>query len=358
MLLGIAMISSLLVLLLGMSYTKETLRRKRMPILNYAQVFYHWHIKGSQTVPYAPEEVSLEVTNICNFRCEFCPQSLPTHHDIVPRTTIVPEDARLILRKLRDGGVTTKTIHYTLDGEPFSNRRFNEICSVGKDLGFTSALFATNGYFCTNNRLRELPDGVKYTLTIDFCSDSKYFETYRGTPNSWRIVLANILAAESFPDVSFLVTDISSYKVRDPKELSDKFSALHELLGKQPRMQLRQKIFHNATGLITIGQKPASKKYHRCPYPWSSLIIASNGDVVACCRDLEHRTVLGNLFTQSLADVWNGKPMREMRAAIVNKIPETISACAGCDLPYDGSKFSARNLIKTATGRLNMFGKR
>jgi radical SAM protein with 4Fe4S-binding SPASM domain len=328
-----------------------------LPLLEYAKAFYHWRLKGIRRVPYVPEDIALEVTNVCNFRCKFCPQSLPSHQLLAPNRFLSKSDATTIFKALRDGGVKSKTIHYTLDGEPFSNRKFNEICEAGRDHGFTTAIFSTNGFFCTPGRLKELPSGVKYVLCIDFCDDRSYFESYRGTPNSWQVVLSNILSsADRISDTTFRITDISSFTIRDPHELQNRYDALKARFAKHKSVKVGQRIFHNATGLIQINGKAPSKKYHRCPYPWTSMVIASNGDVVACCRDLEHRTVLGNLLNQSLEAVWNGEPMQAMREALVKQLPDTISACAGCDLPYDSGKFSAKHLVTTAVTRLNVLG--
>ena len=83
--------------------------------------------------------------------------------------------------------------------------------------------------------------------------------------------------------------------------------------------------------------------------------MASNGDVVACSRDLERKTVLGNLLRQSLPEIWNGEPMQALRRNLRDHHPGRSGACANCDLPYDGSKYTVRNLINTAAGRLQLF---
>ena len=58
--------------------------------LNYGRVFYHWRLKRSTRLPYLPEDISIELTNTCNFRCAFCPQSDPEHFNIVTRSTLSP----------------------------------------------------------------------------------------------------------------------------------------------------------------------------------------------------------------------------------------------------------------------------
>jgi radical SAM protein with 4Fe4S-binding SPASM domain len=84
------------------------------------------------------------------------------------------------------------------------------------------------------------------------------------------------------------------------------------------------------------------------------MVIASNGDVVACCRDLQHKTVLGNLFEQELVDIWNSEEYQNLRTALVEKDPDRMSACQGRDLPYDADKFRVAHLAKTAVNRLGI----
>ena len=44
-----------------------------------------------------------------------------------------------------------------------------------------------------------------------------------------------------------------------------------------------------------------------------------------------------------------------MRRHLVDKDPDKIAACVGCDLPYDSSKFTVKNIVKTIKGRLQVF---
>ena len=329
-------------------------------LLAYAKVFRAWR-GGRESLDYLPEDVSIELTNTCNFTCAFCPQSDPDHFTRVARTTLSPDQADVILRRLREGGVRTEVLHWTLDGEPFINRDLEEICRRAMAHGFRTFIFSTNGYFLSADRLEGLPTGpgATYTLCTDFCADEEYFETYRGTKTSWKRVRDNLSAALDRPDlahVTFQITDISGYTVDDPAEVARRADRLREMF-PQSRATIHTRVFHNMTGYVPdiLGRKQASSRgYNLCPYPWTSLVVASNGDVVACCRDLEHKTVLGNLFTEELPAVWNGERYRELRRNLAAGNPAASAACRGCDLPYDQAKFSPRNLLKTAVHRLGI----
>ena len=66
--------------------------------------------------------------------------------------------------------------------------------------------------------------------------------------------------------------------------------------------------------------------------------------------------MLGNLLSQPLAEIWNGLPMQRLRRNLRERTPELSAACAGCDMPYDSSKYMVRNLLNTARGRLHLLG--
>lgn len=329
-------------------------------LLNYSRVFYHWRIGKTTELPYLPEDISIELTNTCNFRCAFCPQSDPEHFNIVTRSTLAPDQARILVEKLRRGGVQTNVLHWTLDGEPFVNKEIGEICEIAMEHGFNEFIFSTNGFFCTEERLQALPSNASYQLCVDFCADEALFEKHRGTRNSWRKVKANLealLANDTLRHIRLKVTDITSFDPDSAGPQADIVAALRDLFPASPRLSVASRIFHNATGHVPglkEKKQERTRKYNLCPYPWTSMVIASNGDVVACCRDLQHKTVLGNLFEDELDAIWNSAAYQKLRSGLIAKDLSNISACQGCDLPYDQGKFRFSHLVKTAVNRLGV----
>lgn len=331
-------------------------------LYRFCHIVFRWQIQKALILDYLPEEVSVEVTNVCNFKCAFCPQSQPDHHDHVPKTYLEPDAADLILRRLREGGIQTQTLHWTLDGEPFMNRRFGELCAAALRHGFSNMYFATNGMLLTEDIIAKLPtqSGARYTFTIDFAADQEYFEEVRGTRGSWQKIFDNIVRILTDTELTQFyieLSDISTYKFSDPAETDRKFIALRKLVpDPNGRLEVFQKTFHNMTGLVEKHVATSKeKKYHLCPYPWTSLFVASNGDIVACCRDLRRQTVLGNILKENLSEIWNGAAFRELRRNLADRKPELSAACNGCDLPYDDTKFSMENILRTARRRLQLF---
>lgn len=323
---------------------------------HYAQVIWSY-VTRRHELPYLPEDVAIEITNVCNFKCSFCPQSDPDHHRFVPKSYLSPQQAETILRRLRSAGVRTNVIHWTHDGDAFVNKRFHEICEVGARFGFTSMYFATNGMLCTPDRLDQLPRGeCSYIFTIDFSADEQTFETVRGTRGSWARVKSNIneiLTNDAYEHIAIEVREITSFSTNDLDTIKKREAELAEMFPKSPRLSVFSKKFHNACGFLPA--KSSSPRYHLCPYPWTSLSIASNGAVVACSRDLRRQTVAGNILHQELDEIWNSREMWKMRKNLINKKPDLNGACAGCDMPYRSEKFSVKNVYRTLRGRFRIF---
>ena len=330
-------------------------------LYKYINIAYHWKLRNS-LLPPLPDEVSIEATNVCNFKCAFCPQSAPNHHNIVPKTYLTPKRAGDIMKQLRKGGISTKTLHWTLDGEPFMNKYFHELCEVALKYDFCHMYFATNGMLLTDTVLDKLPRSkdTRYKFTIDYCADSCYFERVRGSKGSWERIHSNIeqsLNNSENNHMFFVLSDISAFEEDNHKIVDGKFEKLRGLFGGNKRVRFHKKTFHNAAGLISHANMSIQKdRYYLCPYPWTSFCIASSGDVVACCRDLRRQTTLGNIMEQSLPEIWHGAPYQELRNNLVKRTPWKSLACKGCDLPYDSAKFSLANFARTARGRLQILG--
>ncbi len=67
-----------------------------------------------------------------------------------------------------------------------------------------------------------------------------------------------------------------------------------------------------------------------CPFPFYSLVIHASGDVSVCCVDWEKKTVVGNIFTQSLKEIWNSSELRTFRRMHIERQRKQNEACRNC----------------------------
>jgi radical SAM protein with 4Fe4S-binding SPASM domain len=75
--------------------------------------------------------------------------------------------------------------------------------------------------------------------------------------------------------------------------------------------------------------KPSFQPENKCDWIYYSLSIHVNGDVVPCCRDPKGEMVMGNLLTQDLDDIWNGKRYVVFREQL-HKDQSQIKICLLC----------------------------
>ncbi len=71
----------------------------------------------------------------------------------------------------------------------------------------------------------------------------------------------------------------------------------------------------------------------RCRIPWRFVTVTWNGDVVPCCFDYDAKYVLGTLTESTLAEIWNGKRMRQLRREFTGNLVRN-SLCVNCERLY------------------------
>jgi MoaA/NifB/PqqE/SkfB family radical SAM enzyme len=93
-----------------------------------------------------------------------------------------------------------------------------------------------------------------------------------------------------------------------------------------------------ATPLHSVAPAPSDRPWSACRRPFSLAYITANGNVLSCCfvpftgRPYAG-AVLGNVFAEDFASIWNGPRYRAFRAAFLSDRP--AQWCEGC-----GSKWS------------------
>lgn len=73
-----------------------------------------------------------------------------------------------------------------------------------------------------------------------------------------------------------------------------------------------------------------------CQFPWSSMTIKSNGEAVECVEDFNNQIILGDVFKDSLYNIWNGEKYRRFRQDHFNLTPG-IKCTEQCDMRLAGS---------------------
>ena len=87
------------------------------------------------------------------------------------------------------------------------------------------------------------------------------------------------------------------------------------------------------TTALTIA--PAQAK--SCVLPFRDMSIWADGRAVLCCDDWNETHVVGDLNTQSLAEIWNGEPLHKARALHMAGRGADLEICSKCNMWREAS---------------------
>ncbi len=97
----------------------------------------------------------------------------------------------------------------------------------------------------------------------------------------------------------------------------------------------------NRAGMVNVGTQDLVDKTKPCYYPHYSMTIDWNGDVLLCVQDWNKKVKLGNIYPQTLFEVWNSKTMNKYRKKLGN-CDRNINPCENCNA--DGTLHGFRHI--------------
>jgi radical SAM protein with 4Fe4S-binding SPASM domain len=70
---------------------------------------------------------------------------------------------------------------------------------------------------------------------------------------------------------------------------------------------------------------------HSCYFVDATLVINADGSVVPCCFDAQGLLTLGNVQSQSIAEIWNGQPIQMLRQQLQQN-RQSLKSCNSCSV--------------------------
>jgi sulfatase maturation enzyme AslB (radical SAM superfamily) len=286
---------------------------------------------GRDRAPRMPEIVQIESTNICNAKCVFCPRD-----EMQRRQGIMTVDLfRKIVDECADLGITHVRMHNY--GEAFMDRKLVEKVKYAKDKGIKEVGMISNGSLITEPVARGMIDGGLDAINISVDAAGKeVFEATRIGLN-YDKVIANIerlirLRAESGKRRPKLILSfVRQNNSADEQAFIEHWRAIAD--------KIHITDLHNWAGTLN---KESDVNYP-CYRPWLTFTVLWDGRVSLCCADFDGRTILGNLNTQTIAEVWNGEMYRQVRREHLESGGPDV--CRACDLPRKDSPLWITKLI-------------
>ena len=297
---------------------------------------------GKTHLRYPPLFYSIEATNICNFRCTYCPQGTTQGEDF-RKGRMSTELFEHILKQISLLKPVSQ-IYLTGSGEPLMHPQLERFILLANEHGFVPN-FSSNGSLFSEERSKSLLESGRFSLTVDFSPKREIYETYR-SGGSWETVYSNLKALlllkkkskGNYPRIE--IRDMSTVGLNSPQEREKSLSDLKGLFRNLPVDRFSQLKVHTWTGNVDPKITPAQvkgKRYKLCTHPWSIFVITHSGEVLACCRDFGSEYVIGRMDgEEGILDIWNNQRIKSLRRALAKKRPHQINICKNCDRPLTG----------------------
>lgn len=291
----------------------------------------------------APLAVHIETTNVCNFRCVQCPTGMDDYAETAGYYQAMPMDlyAKTISDLRAIGGV--KSIKMYLMGEPLLNKNLGRMIAMARQARVADRIEVTsNCSMLTHERAIELLDsGLEYLrISIYSVDDDKHREitNSRFTPAQ---VLQNVKQLRALRDQRgqerpFLHAEMLSIDDAANQRFLDTYGEVvdeaaitypHNWNGYEDRDLIAN--IAPASGIDYEKSFPVKKD--SCPFPFYTLAVRANGSVVTCCVDWSGGTTVGDIRTESLAEIWRGRRLLDFQRMHVEGRRGENSSCANCN---------------------------
>jgi MoaA/NifB/PqqE/SkfB family radical SAM enzyme len=278
---------------------------------------------GRDRAPRMPEIVQIESTNICNAKCVFCPRD-----EMHRRQGIMSVE---LFRKIVDECVELGITHVRMHnyGEAFIDKRLVEKVRYAKQKGIKEVGMISNGSLITDQIARGMIDAGLDAINISVdASGKEVFESTRiglkydkVIGNIERLVRLRTESGKCRPKL--ILSFVRQNNSADEQAFIEHWRAIAD--------KIHVTDLHNWAG--TLNRE--SDVNYPCYRPWLTFTVLWDGRVSLCCADFDGKTILGDLNTHSIAEIWNAEPYRDVRRQHLESGGPDI--CRACDLPRKDS---------------------
>ncbi len=298
-----------------------------------------------------PSKVYFEVSNICNFKCDFCPINQSERKKMQMDFSLYKKGINDIIKDH-----ITDTVCFHILGEPMLYPSIFDALHYAKASGLKTDM-TTNGSHLTEDKVNRLIAAQVTKLNISIETIDEKEHAARGSDISFseyynRIIQATKLIHESDANMNielclmntetrkFFDIDKSMrlnwnkniFKSKLIKLIFDICCAMDKPLSMEEIESRLKNIKLNRPKLIRIddhitiyvqlfadwGNAFTSKKVHSpkigcCGYGFTNIGILNSGEVTICCVDYDGKTSLGNLKDDSLASILTSENAMNLR---------------------------------------------
>lgn len=252
-------------------------------------------------------KVYIEITNVCNLRCSFCPEPKKE------KRFISVEEFENIIEKICD---YTDLVCFHIKGEPLLNQNLDKFLNICEKYNLKVNI-TTNGLliekwidvFKKSNSLRQLNISLHSVEQNENIDEEKYLKYIFDSVENIR-ESSDIIISYRLWNLNSLENNKMNKKILNEIEKFYKIKKIEKRARKEKFIELESNVFLNQDYRFVwpdINGKIINEK-GKCYGLRNQLGILSDGTIVPCCLDSNGDIPLGNIFEiDSLEEVINSK---------------------------------------------------
>lgn len=312
---------------------------------------------GKETAGTLPSMIKIDISPQCQLACPHCLHADPAGRNRplleaqrFPKTSKMSfEDYKRIIDELAGKVLAVSLFYY---GDPLIHPQLDRMIEYARKSRIAVHITTHFSYKFTPDRIRRLVDsGLSHiTVAVDGASQEAYGVTRVRGRLEW--VLENLRMLTEYKREQQLSAPLVEVQyLRFPHHAADEKQRVREIA-----YELGADIFKASNGLRfddtgdlynVVDDDPSDRRaplpnqaLPRCHWPYSSMVIKADGDVLPCCLwrvgtqyvPGAETGAVGNVFQRSLASIWNDPIYRNVR----RQVSKPASYDEGCQSFCDG----------------------
>ncbi len=328
-----------------------------------------------ELVKFPLQRIHIELTNVCNFDCTFCPkQEMTRHYEYMDFERVCA-----IIDEIAEYNMAEKITFHVM-GEPFMHPRFFEILDYAKQLDVKTGI-TTNGTYLDEDQAIKLEKvtASQVNISLQTPDEESYktrkarrmkFEEYHNRilefigaclkqtkPPKIKVHFLNTSIKAEVPGEDWNVGTMSV--INNTKELrktfrywanevhkicpplnSEEKAAVDKKIDKlstfkwnvveiAPNISFETYILNTWGNAFTESDSVVSTKVGYCSALNDHFAILCSGDLTYCCVDYNGNTKAGNVFEKPITEIMNSQPVIEAVEGF-NKLKVVHPYCQKC----------------------------
>lgn len=271
--------------------------------------------KEYQLYPKIPNNMLVELSNICNSKCIFCANSKMTRK----KGFMNYEFLCHLLTEAYNLGVNEVGFYTT--GEPLIYKKLDECIKFAKQVGYKYIYITTNGLLADIEKMKILIenglDSIKFSINAITANDYKFIHGI----DKFNTVLKNLKDVYNYRKVtnkkfkifvSYIATRYTDYDINEIKNFFSEFC--DEVVVVNVR---------NQSGMMTLENemlkcydesgKVQSNRLIPCHYLFNVINVSYEGYLTACCTDFQNYLAYADLKKSTLLESWTNSVITKLR---------------------------------------------